>query len=146
MSNLDVVHVIDDDVFIRYGIELLLITNGFIVETYPSAEEFLASAPSDNEGCVLTDLHMPGGMTGLDLLSEICHRRLRWPVILMTAQGTESLKEKAVRLGASDFLAKPFAPQTLVDAVRTAVRRRDGGVKGSSDRRPSHANSKSIQA
>jgi FixJ family two-component response regulator len=140
MNNLDVVHVVDDDAFIRYGIELLLTANGFVVETYSSAEEFLAAAPSENEGCVLTDLNMPGGMSGIDLLSEISHRRLRWPVILMTAQGTNSLREQVNRLGASDFLAKPFAPQTVLDAVRTAIRRRDGRVKGSSDRCPSHAN------
>jgi FixJ family two-component response regulator len=140
MSNLDVVHVVDDDAFIRYGIELLLTANGFVVETYSSAEEFLAAAPSENEGCVLTDLNMPGGMSGIDLLSEISHRRLRWPVILMTAQGTNALKEKAQRMGASDFLAKPFAPKSLVDAVRTTLRRREGRVIGPSARRPSHAN------
>ena len=140
MSNMDVVHVVDDDVFIRYCIELLLTANGFVVETYSSAEEFLAAAPSDNEGCVLTDLNMPGGMTGIDLLSEISHRRLRWPVVLMTAQGTDSLREQANRLGASGYLMKPFPPHTVLDAVRTAMRKRDGRVKGSSDRRLSHAN------
>ena len=126
MGKLDIVHVIDDDEFIRYGIDLLLTAEGFVVETYDSAVEFLTVCPPDHEGCVLTDLHMPGGMTGMELLAEISRRRLSWPVILMTAQGTAALREKASKLGASGFLAKPFFPAELTAAVRQALSSRQG--------------------
>jgi FixJ family two-component response regulator len=126
MGKLDTVHVIDDDEFVRYSIDLLLTADGFVVETYSSARDFLMVGPSDNEGCVLTDLHMPG-MTGIDLLSEISHRRLNWPVILMTAQGTTELRERASSLGAIEFLTKPVLPEVLAAAVRRALGSREGG-------------------
>ncbi len=134
MGKLDIIHVIDDDEAIRNSIDLLLTADGFVVETYASALEFLKAGPPDNEGCVLTDLQMPD-MTGMDLVSEISLRRLSWPVILMSAQATAPLRDKAKALGVTDFLTKPFPPEALAAAVRYALKSRQvAGIEASHKR------------
>ena len=127
MSQSNLVYVIDDDEFLRKCIDMLLTVEGFDVDTYASAADFLKAGPPCGEGCVLTDFQMPGGLTGIDLLSEIVKRGFGCPVIIMTAQGTDALREMAENLGASDFLAKPFLPEMLICAVRKALTSRDAG-------------------
>jgi len=121
MVNQDLVYVIDDDESLRSAIDLLLTIEGFVVETYASAVDFLRADLPNRNGCVLTDLEMPGGVTGIDLLSKIVKRDLDWPVIIMTGAVTERVREIASRLGAFDFLEKPFRPEELIGAVRNAV-------------------------
>jgi FixJ family two-component response regulator len=106
---------------------MLLTVEGFPVETYASAVEFLRARSPCREGCVLTDFQMPGGLTGIELLSEIVKRGFGCPVIIMSAQGTPALREMAGNLGASDFLAKPFCSEVLLGAVRKALAIRDAG-------------------
>lgn len=125
MAKHNLVYVIDDDEFIRNAIDMLLTVEGFSVETYASAVDFLRTRSPCREGCVLTDFQMPGGLTGIDLLSEIVKRGFGCPVIIMTAQGTAALRETAANLGACDFLAKPFCPEVLIGAVRKALTSHD---------------------
>lgn len=127
MGQPNFVYVIDDDDFIRETIDLLLTEEGFDVDTYASAADFLKAGPPCREGCVLTDYQMPGGLTGIDLLSEIVKRDFGCHVIIMTAQGTAALREMAENLGACDFLAKPFQPEVLIGAVRKAITSRVAG-------------------
>jgi len=123
MENPNLVYVIDDDEFIRGALDMLLTSEGYFVETYPSAQAFLSAGPPAAKGCVVTDLQMPGGLTGLDLLRNIVTRGLGWPVIIMTGQANERVRESASRLGAFGFLAKPFGPELLIGAVRNALER-----------------------
>jgi len=127
MDQSNLVYVIDDDDFVRESIDLLLTVEGFDVDSYASAADFLKAGPPCREGCVLTDFQMPGGLTGIDLLSEIVKRGFGWPVIIMTAQGTAALREMAENLGACDFLAKPFPPEVLIGAVQKALMSRYAG-------------------
>ncbi len=105
------VYVVDDDEFMRSALDMLLTVDGFVVETYASAVDFLKAGPPSGKGCVLTDLQMPGGLTGIDLLRKIVERGLDWPVIIMTAATTERVREIASRLGAFDFLKSHSAPK-----------------------------------
>jgi two-component system, LuxR family, response regulator FixJ len=121
MENQNLVYVIDDDELIRGALDILLTAEGYAVETYASARDFLMAEPPAGIGCVLTDLQMPGGLTGIDLLRKIVKRGLGWPVIVMTGQATARVRETASRLGAFAFLAKPFGPEPLIGAVRNAL-------------------------
>ena len=115
------VYVIDDDDLVRLCIDLLLTAEGFDVETYASAVDFLRAGPPCRDGCVITDFQMPGGLTGTDLLSEISKRGLGCAVIMVTAQNSVALAVEAIKMGARDFLLKPVLPEVLLGAVRSAL-------------------------
>ena len=114
------IHVVDDETGIRESLRLLLETMGFEVATYEAASAFLMAAASLS-GCVLTDVKMPG-MDGLELQTWLRDHDIRLPVIMMTGQADVPLAVKAMKLGAVDFLEKPFQDEQLLDAVRRGLR------------------------
>ena len=113
-----IVHIIDDDSAVRESLEALLVVSGFEVETYRSAEDYLARGDG-MDGCIVLDINMPG-MGGLDLLKLLAGREQRIPVLVLTASREPRLEERALELGASAFLTKPVREATLVAALRTA--------------------------
>jgi two-component system response regulator FixJ len=116
-----IVHVIDDDDAVRDSIAFLLGTEGLAVRAYESAESFLAAGiPPD--GCVVTDIRMPG-ITGIDLLARIKRANPRLPVVVITGHGDIPLAVEAMKLGAAEFLEKPFEDETLLGAVLQALSR-----------------------
>lgn len=121
MGNRILVYVIDDDELIRSAIDMLLTDEGFVVEAYASAADFFSAGLPSGNGCVLTDLQMSGGLTGIDVLRAIVKPAFGWPVIVMTAAATEKVRETARRSGAFAFLEKPFGPEALIGSVRNAV-------------------------
>jgi two-component system response regulator FixJ len=88
--------------------------------TYASAEAFLAVADSLTNGCVVTDIRMPG-MNGLDLARALKARRCPLPLIVITGHGDMPLAIEAMRAGVVDFLEKPFEEEALVRAIQTAL-------------------------
>ena len=115
-----IVYVIDDEEPVRDSVAFLLEARELSVQSFPSADAFLAATPSLGPGCVLTDMQMPG-TDGLDLLRKIKERNLPWPVVVMTAHGEVSLAVQALKAGASDFIEKPFPGDILIDAVLSAL-------------------------
>jgi two-component system response regulator FixJ len=92
------------------------------VRTYASAEAFLEAVETLAEGCVLTDVHLPA-MSGLDLLRRLGNRRESFPVIVLTGQADVATAVDAIKLGAVDFIEKPFDQETLLGATRGVLRR-----------------------
>ena len=127
-----IVYVIDDEEAVRDSVAFLLEAHGFWVKSFASAGDFLAVGPSLAPGCVLTDMRMPG-MDGLDLLRHIRERNLTWPVVVMTAHGEVPLAVQALKAGASDFIEKPFAGDTLIGAVLSALQTVDQTRKQNAD-------------
>ena len=114
------VHVVDDDLAVRDALRWLLEGEGLTVKAYASAEEFLAKMDTDRAGCAVVDLRMPG-MSGLELQETLAQRRVRLPLVFITAHGDIQLAVMAMRRGAVDFVQKPFANAQLVDAVWRAL-------------------------
>jgi two-component system, LuxR family, response regulator FixJ len=114
------IHVVDDERAIRDSLRLLLEALGFEVATYEDASGFLKVAAMLS-GCVLTDVKMPG-MNGLELQTWLREHDIRLPVIVMTGQADVPLAVKTMKLGAIDFLEKPFQDEQLLDAVRRGLR------------------------
>ena len=123
MPNDAYVCVIDDDDAMRDSLTFLLDTAGIAVRAYESAAAFLAAPPADEPACIITDVRMPG-MSGTDLLRNLKESGRRTPVIVMTGHGDIALAVEAMKLGASDFIEKPFVDEVMLAAVRAAVERR----------------------
>ena len=119
----DVVHVVDDDVDVRKSLGFLLATADFAVRLYESATAFLATEPKEVEGCIVTDVRMPG-IDGIEFLRQLKSRGLSVPVIVMTGHADVALAVQAMKEGAVDFIEKPFDDQILIDSLRSALNHR----------------------
>lgn len=126
------VYVIDDDAAMRDSLEFLLGSAGFTVTLFESAQSFLDRLQQKVEtGCVLTDIRMPG-IDGIELLRQL-HSGLAtqsFPVIVMTGHGEVPLAVEAMKLGALDFLEKPFEEDRLVGVIKTALAQGADSKKG----------------
>jgi two-component system response regulator FixJ len=117
-----VVHVIDDDEAVRDSLSFLLRTADIAVQPHESAAAFVSLLPAVAPGCIVTDIRMPG-LSGLDLLRRLNNDAIRLPVIVITGHGDVPLAVEAMKLGAVDFLEKPFDDESLLAAVRAALDR-----------------------
>lgn len=114
------VFVVDDDSAMRQSLQFLIESHGYHVETFPSAEDFLAYYQPTMRGCLILDVRMPG-MGGLKLHETLRQRGHQIPVILLTAHGDVPMAVKAMRAGAFDFLEKPSNDHVLLDRIARAL-------------------------
>jgi two-component system response regulator FixJ len=116
------VHVVDDDEAMRDSLAFMLEMNGFTPVLHESADAFLSVDPAAREGCVLTDVRMPG-MSGLELARHLNNQGVPLPVIVMTGHGDIPLAVEAMKAGVVDFIEKPFSDEVLVGALKSAIDR-----------------------
>jgi len=125
------ISIIDDDESVRKSLAFRLRAAGFRVAAYESALAFLDAPPDIGEGCVVTDIRMPQ-MDGMELLRRIKSSGPNLQVIVMTGHGDISLAVEAMKLGAADFIEKPFEDEKLLTMINAALNnaeassRRDG--------------------
>ncbi len=115
-----VIGIVDDDSSLRRSLRNLLMSVGYRVETFESAEAFLQSGDRDEIGCVVLDVRM-AGMNGLDLLRHLAGSGSRIPVIILTAHGDDETRRQSLEAGAVAFLEKPVRSPVLLDTVRAAL-------------------------
>ena len=125
MAGNDIVHVIDDDADVRQSLAFLLSTAGLAVRVHESGSAFLKVLPEVQEGCIVTDLRMPG-VDGIELQRRLADAGVKLPVIVMTGHGDVALAVEAMKAGAVDFIEKPFVDDVLIAAIKTALSRRAG--------------------
>jgi DNA-binding NtrC family response regulator len=112
--------IIDDEAAIRESLQTLLEMEGFEVETAVTGEDGLSQIAERPFDLVLLDLALPG-RDGMDILSEIRTHDARLPVIMITAFGTVENAVRAMQVGATNFVQKPWDNEKLLADVRTAV-------------------------
>jgi two-component system response regulator FixJ len=124
------VYVIDDDAAMRDSLDFLLGSAGFSVRLFDSAQVFLSELPQLEAGCVVTDIRMPG-MDGMELLRQLngASGVRKLPIIVMTGHGDVPLAVEAMKLGALDFLEKPFEDDRLIGMIQTALAGSESGSK-----------------
>jgi two-component system, LuxR family, response regulator FixJ len=127
------VHVIDDDDDLRDSLAFLLRTAQLEVRSFGSARTFLDALPDPSLSCVITDVRMPD-LSGIDLLRRLKELKIVVPVIVITGHGDVALAVEAMKIGAVDFLEKPFDDEILLASVESALRRHDGQAKRDSER------------
>src|SRR5882724_1668956 len=120
MPSIGKVYVIDDDEAMRDSLSFLLESAGFDVTLFESALKFLDALPELAFGCVVSDVRMPG-LDGIELLKTMKNRPGALPIIIMTGHGDIPLAVEAMKLGAIDFLEKPFEDDRLITMIEMAV-------------------------
>jgi two-component system response regulator FixJ len=112
--------VVDDDEPVRDSLQAMLEAEGFAVETFADADRFLEAYRPTPNSCLLIDVRMPG-LDGIELLTKLATRVSSPPVILITGHGDVPMAVRAIKLGAVDFIEKPFAAQTIIRSIREAL-------------------------
>jgi two-component system response regulator FixJ len=128
MSGKGHVYVIDDDAAMRDSLGFLLDSAGFRVTLFETAQAFLDRLTILQFGCILSDVRMPG-IDGLELLKRLKASRSLLPILIMTGHGDVPLAVEAMKLGAADFLEKPFEDDRLVAMIETALNQAADGAK-----------------
>lgn len=121
MNGEPIVCIVDDDEAIRESLRLLLYAGGLRSCVYESADAFLADSKRSVFACMLLDIRMPG-TDGLELFRILNRQHLPYPVIFITGHGDIPLAVSAIKLGAFDFLTKPFEEGELLEKVKAAIR------------------------
>jgi DNA-binding response OmpR family regulator len=114
--------VIEDEPAIRRGVSDLLRASGYEVREAADGERGLEEAVVTNVGLVLLDLLLPG-RSGLDVLAELRQVRSALPVIILTARGSEEDRVRGLKMGADDYVVKPFSARELLARVEAVLRR-----------------------
>ncbi|MCK1518345.1 response regulator [Bradyrhizobium sp. 190] len=112
--------VVDDDAGLLKSVARLLSHHGIECCTFPSAEALLESDSVQTATCLLLDIHL-GGISGIELQRRLSASGSKWPVIFMTANDDEAMRNEAMDAGCIAYLRKPFAGQILLDAIGKAV-------------------------
>ena len=117
-----IVFVVDDDISVRESLELLLRHEGWHVETFLSAQEFLDRPREFVPSCLVLDISLPG-LNGLELQKRVLVERPDMPVIFITGHGDIPMTVQAMKAGAVEFLTKPIGDEALLGAIRSAIQR-----------------------
>jgi two-component system, LuxR family, response regulator FixJ len=128
MAHKGKVFVIDDDEAMRDSLEFLLGSANFDVTLFGLAQHFLDALPGVEFGCVVSDVRMPG-IDGIELLKRLKASRSTIPVLIMTGHGDVPLAVEAMKLGAVDFLEKPFEDDRLIGMIDVALKQALSGVR-----------------
>ncbi|WP_292292988.1 sigma-54 dependent transcriptional regulator [Marivita sp.] len=115
--------IVDDEKDMRQSISQWLALSGYDTETFASAEEALGAVGTDYPGIVISDIKMPG-MDGIQFLRKLMGSDSALPVIMITGHGDVPMAVEAMRIGAFDFLEKPFNPDRMSDLAKKATNAR----------------------
>lgn len=120
-SNQFQIYIVDDDEDVRASISFMLATAGRPSQVFPGGREFLDSLDDLEPGCILIDIRMPG-VDGLQVLAQMERRKIHWPAVVMTGHGEVWVAVQAMKLGAIDFLEKPFEEELLIGCLDRAAK------------------------
>jgi two-component system response regulator FixJ len=114
------VYIVDDDDAVRDSLMFLLQTTDIPCQAYASAEEFIGAFSQQMKGCMVLDIRMPG-VSGMELQKILLEKQCQLPIIFVTGHGDVEMAVEAMRLGAFDFIQKPFHDQELLDRISHAL-------------------------
>ena len=116
------VYVVDDDADLRGVLHFICAEQGIEALSFESGEQFLAALDDLGPGCVLLDMRMPR-KNGLQVQADMRARGREMPVVAITGYGDVEMAVQSMRLGAIDFLEKPFEAAVLVEALERGIHR-----------------------
>jgi FixJ family two-component response regulator len=114
------ISIVDDDPIARRATEELLLSLGYDVAGFASAESFPEAEEAKGAACLIADVKMPG-LSGLDLQQRLIADGNRLPIIFTTAFSSENVRAQALAAGAVGFLGKPYDERALIECLSKAV-------------------------
>ena len=121
MSTIDSpIFVVDDDASVREALGSLIRSAGWRVETFATAQEFLARPRAEGPSCLVLDVQLPG-LSGLDLQQELAKMEVQIPIIFLTGHGDIPMSVRAIKAGALEFLTKPVDDEALLEAIQRGL-------------------------
>lgn len=133
-----IVYIVDDDEGVRDSLSLLVEAAGYDVETFETAFAALDRCRQQRPDCIIADVRMPV-MDGIQFQEKLGESGIVVPIVMITGHGDVPLAVRAMKLGASDFVEKPFADDVILASVATAV-------ESGRERRPSRSADPEMQA
>jgi FixJ family two-component response regulator len=124
MPKASLVSIVEDDQFFRESMRRLMRSEGFTVEAFPSAADFLASPRLLETACLIADVHMPA-MTGVELYRHLVDAGYAIPTILVTAYPDEADRAQTLNEGVVCYLRKPVDEAHLIRCLRKALQSDD---------------------
>jgi FixJ family two-component response regulator len=117
-----IIAIVDDDASVREGLQSLIRSAGWRVETFVSAQDFLGRLGAQGPSCLILDLQLPG-LSGLDLQQRMAEGGLEIPIVFLTGHGDIPASVQAIKAGAVEFLTKPLDEEKLLQAIHEAIER-----------------------
>ena len=117
-----IVYIVEDDIAVSRSTVRLVQSAGYKVKAFPSAGHFLEELPSEQHGCLVLDVRLPG-LDGMELQHRLIQSGIHLPIIFITGHGDIPMTVRAMKAGAVEFLTKPFRPDDLLGSIRTALKR-----------------------
>jgi FixJ family two-component response regulator len=114
------VFIVEDDYAVRDSVGMILEAAGFIQQSFNCAEDFLQAYCPETPGCLLLDINLPG-MNGLELQTELIHRKIQLPIIFFTSYDDTAIKDRAMKNGANQVLLKPVSSNVLISQIQNAL-------------------------
>ena len=121
------IHIVDDDVGFLKGIQRLLSVHGFTVRAFSSGEDFEERADPNEADCLILDVHM-GRLSGIELTEKLLRSGCKAPVVLVTANDSDHIREAASNAGCSAFLQKPIPANMLIATLTRLASGASGSV------------------
>jgi len=121
-SGVPTVFIIDDDSGVRQAVQDLVESVGLRAESFATGQEFLNRKRTSDPSCLVLDVRLPQ-MSGLDFQRKLADFGMQIPIIFITAHGDIPMSVRALKMGAVEFLTKPFRDQDLLDAIQQALQR-----------------------
>ena len=143
MPNEAVVHVVDDDLAVRQSLSFLLASDGLPARLHESASAFLERVGELSAGCIVTDVRMPG-IDGIEFLRRIKAQGITLPVIVMTGHADVPLAVEAMKLGAVEFIEKPFDDDLFLAAIHSALAHEQEHASREAQAKEAHARVQSL--
>jgi len=114
------IYVVDDDASFRQALKMLLISANMEVRTFKQAEDLLKSEFQEEKVCLIADIKMKG-LGGLELQQQLAKRGVKVPIIFLTADESNEIRQRAKQAGAAGFFRKPVDDQALLDTIQWAL-------------------------
>jgi len=114
------IYIVDDDDAVRDSLLMLFKSEDFNVKAFSNPLEFVAGIEKLEFGCIVLDLYMPE-MSGMEVMEELKNREITMPIICITGHGDIPIAVKALKMGAYDFLEKPYDSSILVEIIKRCI-------------------------
>ncbi len=115
------IYIVDDDESVCRALKFLVMSYGFSVEAFASADDFFNNVSHEAQGCLIMDIHMPG-LNGWDAQQKLKKTGYQLPLIIISADKNGNPKDRALKQGALGFLQKPFNDQELIELIEMAFK------------------------